>query len=91
MATTLTTTDLIDQFLKQAEKAPPPTRKRLIFAIDATASRQPSWDMAAQVQASMFEAAARFGGISIQLVYHRGYKEMKATGWFASAGLWSEP
>jgi hypothetical protein len=28
---------------------------RLIFALDATASRRPTWDMACQLQAQMFE------------------------------------
>jgi hypothetical protein len=35
-------------------------RKRLIFAIDATASRQPAWDVAAQIHGQVFvEALAR--------------------------------
>ena len=48
------------------------TRGRLIFALDATASREPTWDMAAQLQAQMFEEAARIGGLDVQLVYYRG-------------------
>ena len=47
-------------------------RGRLIFALDATASREPTWDMAAQLQAAMFEEAAKIGGLDVQLVYYRG-------------------
>jgi hypothetical protein len=43
-------------------------RGRLIFALDATASREPTWDMAAQLQASMFEQAAMIGGLDVQLL-----------------------
>ena len=82
--TALTTTDaLIDQFLAKAETAPPPAHKQLVFAIDATASRERSWDAAIRDQAAMFQAAARLGGLEVQLVYYRGIEELKATGWFA--------
>ena len=42
-------------------------RGRLIFALDATGSREPTWDMATQLQAQMFEEAARIGGLDVQL------------------------
>jgi hypothetical protein len=45
------------------------SRGRLIFTLDATASRESTWDMAAQLQASMFEEAAKAGGLDVQLVY----------------------
>jgi hypothetical protein len=70
---TLTTTDaLVDQFLAQAAKETP-KRKRLILAIDATASRQPTWDTASQVQGQMFLEAGTYGGLDIQLAYFRGF------------------
>ena len=34
-------------------------RGRLIFALDATMSRQPTWDQACRLQAEMFREAAR--------------------------------
>jgi hypothetical protein len=62
-----------------------PVRARLIFALDATASRQPTWDQAAVLQAQMFAAAATAGNLSCQLVYYRGYNgECRATQWFDS-------
>ena len=33
-------------------------RGRLVFALDATMSRQPTWDMACAMQADMFREAA---------------------------------
>ena len=48
------------------------TRGRLIFALDATASREGMWDLAAQLQSQMFEEAAKIGGLDIQLLYYRG-------------------
>jgi hypothetical protein len=54
------------------------SRSRLIFALDATASRQPTWTSATELQAEMFKAAG--SGIDVQLVYYRG-GECKASGW----------
>ncbi|MBV8117203.1 MAG: VWA domain-containing protein, partial [Candidatus Eremiobacteraeota bacterium] len=59
-------------------------RGRLIFALDATMSRQPTWDTACALQADMFREAARAGGLDIQLVYFRGLNECRASGWVAS-------
>ncbi len=42
---------------------------KLVFAMDATMSRQPSWDAALQTQAEMFREAGRIGGLDVQLVY----------------------
>jgi hypothetical protein len=61
------------------------SRGRLIFALDATASREQTWDLAAQLQASMFEEAARIGGLDIQLVYYRGTDEVCCSSWFSDA------
>jgi hypothetical protein len=60
-------------------------RGRLIFALDATASREATWDMAAQLQASMFEQAAKVGGLDVQLVYYRGADEVRHSSWFTDA------
>ena len=54
-------------------------RGRLIFALDATASRQPTWDKAAELQAGMFPEAAGIGNLDLQLVYYRGSGEWKAS------------
>ena len=56
-------------------------RGRLLFALDATMSRQPTWDTACTLQADMFREAAGIGGLDIQLVYFRGLNECRASGW----------
>ena len=74
----------IDAFLQRAAQAAPGTggkRGRLVFALDATMSRQPTWDRACQLQAEMFEEAARVGGLDVQLVYFRGFNECRASKW----------
>jgi hypothetical protein len=72
----------VDLFLDAASKAPlvaESGRGRLVFALDATMSRQPTWDVAQSVQGKMFETAAAHGGIEVQLVYYRGFGECKAS------------
>ncbi len=58
-------------------------RARLIFSLDATMSRQPTWDRASRIQAEMFLEATRYGGIEIKLVYFRGLRECRATPFLA--------
>lgn len=54
---------------------------RLIFAIDATASRQPTWDTACQLQAGMFRATSEVATLAVQLCYYRGFNEFHASRW----------
>ncbi len=49
-------------------------------------SRQPTWDLAQAVQGKMFEAAAAFGGLDVQLVYFRGFGECKASPFVPGGG-----
>ena len=58
-------------------------RGRLVFACDATMSRQPTWDLAVQLQSAMFEQAAKIGGLDIQLVWYRGIDEVAHTPWLS--------
>src|SRR5665213_686694 len=60
-------------------------RGRLILALDATMSRQPTWDLACTLQADMFREAATAGGLDIQLVYFRGLGECRASSWVAQS------
>jgi hypothetical protein len=60
-----------------------PVRARIIFAVDATASRQSTWDMAARLTSEMFRAAAGSGGIELQLVYYRSERECIASRWLS--------
>jgi hypothetical protein len=60
-------------------------RGRLIFALDATASREAMWDLACQLQSAMFEETAKIGGLEIQLVLYRGHNECSHTAWTTDA------
>lgn len=60
-------------------------RGRLVFALDATMSRQPTWDMACALQADMFREASALGSLDIRLVYYRGFNECRATGWISDS------
>jgi hypothetical protein len=64
---------------------------RLIFAMDATMSRQPTWDRALSIQGQMFMEAKKAGGLAVQLAYFRGFNECRASRWVndpqALAGL----
>jgi hypothetical protein len=79
----------IDAFLKQVKSIGPASgmglRGRLIFALDATMSRQPTWDMACTLQADMFREASSSGSLDIRLVYYRGLNECRATGWISDS------
>ena len=79
----------IDSFLSRAKALAPsnPTEAtgRMIFALDATMSRQPTWDLAQSLQGRMFEAANGFGGLAVQLVFFRGLGECRASG-FVTGG-----
>lgn len=54
---------------------------RLMFALDATASREHTWDHACHIQAEMFAETAGLGGLAVQLCYYRGFNEFRATEW----------
>ncbi|MDJ1157220.1 VWA domain-containing protein [Chelatococcus sp. SYSU_G07232] len=81
--------EAIDAFLSEARAvaglSPDACAGRLVFALDATMSRQPTWDLACSVQAEMFEAAGAVGGLAVQLVYFRGYDECRASSWVTDA------
>jgi hypothetical protein len=67
--------------MKSLASAASTGRGRLIFAMDATMSRQPTWDMALGLQAEMFHAVKAIGGLDVQLVYFRGAGECRASRW----------
>jgi hypothetical protein len=79
----------LDAFLGRAKALAPSNPNeasgRMIFALDATMSRQPTWDLAQSLQGRMFEAANGFGGLAVQLVFFRGLGECRASG-FVTGG-----
>jgi hypothetical protein len=84
----------IAQFIERVRALGPAagagTHGRLIFALDATMSRQPTWDSACALQADMFREAASSGGLNIQLVYFRGLNECRSSGWVTGADKLAE-
>ncbi len=83
----------IDAFLEKVRSLGPTKsggRGRLIFALDATMSRQPTWDTACELQGDMFREAAASGGLDIQLVYFRGMGECGASSWIADSNKLAE-
>ncbi len=78
----------VDAFLRRAENLPalrpaPAAGARLLFAVDATASRQPTWDRALAVQGEMFLAVRDLGGLAVSLCFFRGFGEFAATPYLA--------
>ncbi len=71
--------------VKQMGKRDGSGRGRLLFALDATMSRQPTWDLACSLQAQMFETVAKTGGLDVQLLYFRGFGECQASKWVSDA------
>lgn len=74
----------VDDFLEEVARRPPARpegRGRLLFALDATASRQPTWDLACELQARMFDAATTLGGLELRLCFFRGFGEFRRSDW----------
>ena len=79
----------VEGFLKQLASTPSVGRGegqgRLIFSMDATASREATWDKACHIQSEMFFATEALGGLSVQLAFYRGFGECKSSPWVNSS------
>lgn len=86
---TSSATSEIQSFLDHLAKVPAVTSKasagRLIFALDATASREPTWRTACRLQSEMFDVAGSLGGLELQLCYYRGLDEFQVSRWLTTA------
>lgn len=77
----------VDLFLDKARSVQAPAadaltaRGRLLFCMDATASREPTWDQASRIQGDMFVAAEKLGGLAVRLAFYRGFDEFKVSKW----------
>ncbi|MEZ7943271.1 MAG: VWA domain-containing protein, partial [Halioglobus sp.] len=58
---------------------------RLLFAVDATASRQPTWNRARQLQQEMFQVSGKVTALAVQLCYFRGFGEFRASRWLTDS------
>ena len=70
-------------FLQKTRAIQTVTRRqaRLIFALDATASREPTWAQARALHGELFGAAAADTSLAVQLCYYRGHAEFRASEW----------
>lgn len=79
----------VDRFLEKLATVPvvrrPDQLGRLMFAMDATASRQATWDQASHIQSQMFAEASKLGGLEIQLAWYRGFGEFCVSPWLREA------
>lgn len=75
--------DVQDFISKMKTMVPAATgqRGRLVFAMDATMSRQPTWDLALSLQSDMFTVVKDVGGLDVQLVFFRGMNECRSSRW----------
>jgi hypothetical protein len=75
----------VDAFVREVGRLPATragkSRGRLLFAMDATASREPTWDQACTLQGEMFVAAEGLGGLDVRLAFYRGFDEFKVGKW----------
>lgn len=72
----------VQQFLSKVASLPKTSGDaRLIFSMDATASRQSTWDAASQLQSEMFLSAQSLGGLAVQLCYFRGFGDFFSSDW----------
>ena len=82
---TKSTSSDVSRFLETVKRVPAPATGtepgRLVFAMDATLSRMPTWDMATHIQNEMFDSTTNLGGLAIQLCYYKGFREFVAHGW----------
>ena len=72
----------VQNFLSQVAAIPNTSGDaHMIFALDATASREETWGVARQLQTEMFLSARSLGGLSLQLCYFKGFAEFFTSRW----------
>lgn len=74
-------TDFLQRVAATPRRASGEAGGRLIFAMDATASREPTWDRAAEIQSSMFLETRDLGGLAVQLCHYGGFHGFEASAW----------
>ena len=61
------------------------SRGRIAFIIDATGSRERTWDAATQLQGEMFAEAGKFGTLEMQVTYFGGLNNVASSNWTSDA------
>lgn len=78
-------TSFLDKVARTPATVPSGSSGKLIFALDATASREPTWEQARQLQSTMFDVASSLGGLSMQLCFFQGMANFFASPWLNDA------
>lgn len=85
----LTSAKGVDQFLTLLEKTPDTRRSpsaRLLFALDATASREGTWNEARRLHATLFDVADEYRGrLKVQLCFYQGLDLFQRSEWLDDA------
>lgn len=85
-------TSFIDAATQHVEAASP--RARLVFALDATGSRQPTWERAKILQADMLRTASELGTLDISVGFFREVDDCQFTDFISDpdelAGIMAE-
>jgi hypothetical protein len=76
----------VEAFLREVAKTPLNPKGtvpggRLLYAMDATARREPSWNQACNIQGEMFTATNELGGLKVKHCFYRGFRELMTSGW----------
>lgn len=71
----------VDEVRRMSLHSASSNNSRLLVAIDATASREATWDLATTVQGEMFISASSSGGLNVRLAFYRGFDEFKVSKW----------
>ena len=70
----------------RAIKAITARQSRIIFALDATASREPTWAQARRLHGELFSAALSKQTLAVQLCYYRGLGQFVTSDWLTQPG-----
>ena len=73
----------LDAFLNKVQSLQPAAAGtgRMIFAMDATMSRQPTWDLPHPDIVEQLGTVKEVGGLDVQLIYFRGFGECRSSSW----------
>ena len=91
MSKSLTSTTSVSAFLQKHKSISSVVKQqqRLLFAIDATASRQPTWDLACKLTGALFSGADSLPGLTLKLCFYRGFSEFRQSDWLSDSQLLS--
>lgn len=81
------TSSAVAKFLTKAQaiKRIAKAQTHIVFSLDATASRAPTWQRAQSLHEALFDVASETSGLSLQLCYFKGIASFYASPWVVTA------